>query len=209
MHFSTVFTSSLLLLGSAANAYQGQTIKENNKLWGHGGRPHTLNHHKRQATASAPAAASTTPKQPDSACKHTALTRQCWSNGFSIATDFDTKWPDTGVIRKYNFQITNTTCNPDGNGARYCLLVNNQMPGPTIFADWGDNVEITVTNNMPHNGTSIHWHGMRQLGTVTEDGVNGITECPIAPGDSKTYRWRATQYGSSKLWSLISLACKY
>ena len=29
------------------------------------------------------------------------------------------------------------------------------------------------------------------------DGVSGITQCPIAPGKSFTYRWRATTYGSS------------
>lgn len=29
------------------------------------------------------------------------------------------------------------------------------------------------------------------------DGVNGITQCPIAPGDSFTYNWTALQYGSS------------
>jgi FtsP/CotA-like multicopper oxidase with cupredoxin domain len=59
---------------------------------------------------------------------------------------------------------------------------------------------VTVTNNMAHNGTSIHWHALRQLNTVSEDGVNGITECPIAPGDTRVYRWRATQYGSCELY---------
>lgn len=29
------------------------------------------------------------------------------------------------------------------------------------------------------------------------DGVNGVTECPIAPGDNFTYTFRAMQYGSS------------
>jgi hypothetical protein len=30
----------------------------------------------------------------------------------------------------------------------------------------GDKLVIHVTNNLQHNGTTIHWHGMRQLGTV-------------------------------------------
>lgn len=207
MHFSSVFTSGLVLFSSAAAAFKAETIKENNKLWGAGGRPTTLSYHKRQAPSGsiAPpasgsgAVASATPSRAaDGNCRHTALTRQCWGNGFSIATDFDTKWPETGVTRRYNWQITNTTCNPDGGAERYCLLINNQLPGPTIFADWGDFVEVSVTNNLPHNGTSIHWHAIRQLNTVSEDGVNGITECPIAPGDTRVYRWRATQYGSCK-----------
>lgn len=50
---------------------------------------------------------------------------------------------------------------------------------------------------MGDNGTSIHWHGIRQLNTNTQDGVNGITECPLAPGDSKTYTFVATQFGTS------------
>lgn len=89
--------------------------------------------------------------------------------------------------------LRNTTCNPDGGGERTCLLVNDQYPGPTIEAsklacdtprlaaayslDWGDTLSITVNNLMEDNGTSIHWHGIRQLNSVGEDGVNGITEC--------------------------------
>ena len=29
------------------------------------------------------------------------------------------------------------------------------------------------------------------------DGVNGVTQCPIAPGDSFNYTFRAMQYGSA------------
>jgi FtsP/CotA-like multicopper oxidase with cupredoxin domain len=29
------------------------------------------------------------------------------------------------------------------------------------------------------------------------DGVNGVTQCPVAPGDSFNYTFRAMQYGSS------------
>lgn len=58
-------------------------------------------------------------------------------------------------------------------------------------------LSITVTNNMKNNGTSMHWHGIRQLNSVGSDGVNGITECPIAPGQSKTYTFQATQFGTS------------
>lgn len=39
--------------------------------------------------------------------------------------------------------------------------------------------------------------GIRQNQTMHMDGVNGVTQCPIAPGDSMEYKFRATQYGSS------------
>ncbi len=44
-------------------------------------------------------------------------------------------------------------------------------------ADWGDTLSITVKNSMQNNGTGVHWHGIRQLGSVGMDGTNGITEC--------------------------------
>jgi FtsP/CotA-like multicopper oxidase with cupredoxin domain len=128
----------------------------------------------------------------DGACKNGAFTRQCWSSGYSVADDFDLKWPNTGVTRKYNFAITNTTCAPDGI-KRNCMLINGQYPGPTIFANWGDMIQVTLTNKLQNNGTGLHWHGIRQLNTNSQDGAPGLTECPLAPGDSKTYKFQATQ----------------
>jgi len=77
------------------------------------------------------------------------------------------------------------------------VAFNGTIPGPAIIADWGDNLIIHVTNNMEHNGTAIHWHGIRQLGSLEYDGVPGVTQCPIAPGTTYTYRFKATQYGST------------
>jgi FtsP/CotA-like multicopper oxidase with cupredoxin domain len=77
------------------------------------------------------------------------------------------------------------------------LTFNDQIPGPTIEANWGDTIRVHVTNELQDNGTSVHWHGFRQLNSNDQDGVNGITECPTAPGDSKTYEFQATNYGTS------------
>src|SRR5690349_16814612 len=40
----------------------------------------------------------------------------------AASTDTYTSWPNTGNIVSYDLKITNTTCNPDGNGARVCML---------------------------------------------------------------------------------------
>jgi len=45
--------------------------------------------------------------------------------------------------------------------------------------------------------TAFHWHGIRMLNNNVNDGANGVTECPIPPGASKVYRFRAEQYGTS------------
>ncbi|KAI6868754.1 Laccase-3, partial [Hortaea werneckii] len=149
------------------------------------------------STSTKTSSATTSTRTADSSCKNTAFTRQCWGNGFSIAADFDNKWPVTGKTRYYDLTFTNGTGSPDGGPSRPLFLINNQFPGPTIYADWGDTVQVTVHNKLEANGTGIHWHGIRQKNSNTEDGVPGITECPLAPGDTKVYTFVATQYGTS------------
>ncbi|KAM0515152.1 hypothetical protein ACHAPS_009185 [Verticillium nonalfalfae] len=87
------------------------------------------------------------------------------------------------------------------------MAVNGSIPGPTIFADWGDTVTVHVTNSLSTslNGTSIHFHGMRQNNTNQHDGVAAVTQCPVAVGESVTYTWKATQYGSSWYHSHFAL----
>ncbi|RMY92653.1 hypothetical protein D0862_09427 [Hortaea werneckii] len=104
--------------------------------------------------------------------------------------------PITCKTREYNFEVTNTTLSPDGI-ERLVLAVNGQMPGPAITANWGDDIVVHVKNSMQNNGTTIHWHGLRQNYTNEMDGVPSITQCPIAPGDSMTYRFKASSYGTS------------
>ena len=91
----------------------------------------------------------------DSSCTNGQFTRACWGDGFSIATDFDLKFPTTGNTVTYNLEITNATCNPDGGPSKWCTLVNGQFPGPVIRATWGDHLVINVKNSMQHNGTSM------------------------------------------------------
>ncbi|KAI7182512.1 multicopper oxidase [Hortaea werneckii] len=104
--------------------------------------------------------------------------------------------PNTGVTRHYEFNVSRMDIAPDGvvkNG----LVVNGQFPGPTIEANWGDYIEVIVHNNLEDEGTSIHWHGLLQKDTPYMDGVPSVQQCPIAPGSSFTYRFKADLYGSS------------
>ena len=131
----------------------------------------------------------------DSTC-NTPSTRGSWCYGLNISTDPITTWPNTGAVCEYAFTITNTTVNYDGT-PRMALAVNGQVPGPPVICNWGDIVKITVSNKMTNNGTTIHWHGIRQLGTNPNDGVPGVTECALAPGDSRVYQFQASTYGTS------------
>ncbi|CUS13825.1 unnamed protein product [Tuber aestivum] len=136
-------------------------------------------------------------------CTNTADSRNCWSPGFDINTDYYTNTPKTGRTVEHKWSITNKTMALDGY-ERSVLVVNGQYPGPALEANWGDYIVVHITNELT-SGTGIHWHGARMLGTPDADGAIGVTQCPIAPGETYTYRWHATQYGTSWYHSHFSL----
>ena len=50
---------------------------------------------------------------------------------------------------------------------------------------------MNVYNSLENEAVSIHWHGMWQHGTPWMDGTSMITQCPILPSNSFTYRFIA------------------
>ncbi|KAL8354852.1 hypothetical protein RB601_000565 [Gaeumannomyces tritici] len=132
---------------------------------------------------------------------NTPSNRSCWvmDPSFDIHTDWAVRFPETGMVRQYDFTITEVDnfVGGDGQVKKKAMLINGQFPGPTIEADWGDRIRINVVNNLQTNGTGIHWHGMFQMNNNINDGVGGVTECPIPPGGgTRTYELLATQYGT-------------
>ena len=70
---------------------------------------------------------------------------------------------------------------------------NGQTPGPTIEAVEGDRVRIFVTNKLPEQ-TAVHWHGV--LVPNGMDGVSGLTQKGIQPGETFKYEFTLKQHGT-------------
>jgi multicopper oxidase len=88
---------------------------------------------------------------------------------------------------------------PDGavkNGGM--ILVDDSLPGPMIRVREGETVVVRLRNELPEP-TTIHWHGMTQLGTWQMDGVANISQEPIPPGQTFEYRFKAEPAGTH-LW---------
>jgi len=94
----------------------------------------------------------------------------------------------------YELNLTWEPVAPNGH-VRNAILMNGQFTGPALELNQGDNVEIVVNNCLPF-AVTIHFHGIAQIGTPWSDGVPGISQRPIQPGQSFLYRWTATDYGS-------------
>ena len=74
-----------------------------------------------------------------------------------------------------------------------CWGYNGQTPGPTIEAQEGDYVRIYVTNHLPEP-TSVHWHGLLLPNGM--DGVSGLNQKAIPPGETYRYEFRLRQHGT-------------
>jgi FtsP/CotA-like multicopper oxidase with cupredoxin domain len=70
---------------------------------------------------------------------------------------------------------------------------NGQSPGPTIECVEGDRLRIFVTNKLPEY-TTIHWHGVHLPHGM--DGVAGITQPPIQPGETWVYEFDMQRAGT-------------
>src|SRR6266566_2640043 len=74
-----------------------------------------------------------------------------------------------------------------------CWGYNGQSPGPTIEVVEGDRVRIYVTNKLPEP-TSVHWHGILLPNGM--DGVAGLNQKAIPPGETFKYEFTLRQHGT-------------
>ncbi len=74
-----------------------------------------------------------------------------------------------------------------------CWGYNGSTPGPTIEAVEGDRIRILVTNRLPEH-TTVHWHGI--LLPSGMDGVGGLSQPHIKPGETFAYEFTLQQHGT-------------
>ncbi len=67
------------------------------------------------------------------------------------------------------------------------------LPGREIRVRRGDVIEARLVNKLPA-ATTIHWHGLAVPNAV--DGVPGVTQAAVSPGNGFTYRFTASTPGT-------------
>jgi len=73
------------------------------------------------------------------------------------------------------------------------MTYNGQVPGPEIRLKEGERVRIVLRNALPEP-TTVHWHGVNVPNPM--DGVPGITQKAVQPGETFTYEFEATPAGT-------------
>ncbi len=74
-----------------------------------------------------------------------------------------------------------------------CWGYNGQVHGPTFEAVEGDVARVYVTNRLPV-ATTVHWHGFFLPNGM--DGVGGLNQQPIPPGETYVYEFPIRQNGT-------------
>lgn len=86
-------------------------------------------------------------------------------------------------------------------------LYDGLSPGPEIRVRRGERVKVRLANQLP-DPTSIHWHGIRIDNAM--DGVAGLTQAAVAPGNTFDYDFIAPDAGTywyhahNKSWDQVA-----
>jgi FtsP/CotA-like multicopper oxidase with cupredoxin domain len=73
------------------------------------------------------------------------------------------------------------------------MAYNGQVPGPEIRLKEGERVRIVLKNSLSEP-TTIHWHGVDVPAPM--DGVPGISQSPVRPGEAFIYEFEAKPSGT-------------
>lgn len=83
---------------------------------------------------------------------------------------------------------------------------NDTLPGPEIRARRGERIKVRLINNL-EEPSSVHWHGIRIDNAM--DGVSGLTQDPVQPGDTFEYDFAVPDAGTywyhahNKSWNQV------
>ncbi|MDX1605367.1 MAG: multicopper oxidase domain-containing protein, partial [Candidatus Competibacterales bacterium] len=70
---------------------------------------------------------------------------------------------------------------------------DGRAPGPELRVRQGEPLQVRVENTLDQP-TSVHWHGIRLPNAM--DGVAGLTQAPIRPGEGFTYAFTPPDAGT-------------
>ncbi|MDO8750614.1 MAG: multicopper oxidase domain-containing protein [Dehalococcoidia bacterium] len=99
----------------------------------------------------------------------------------------------TGVLRSYDLVVKRAPWELLPSVTVQAITYNGTVPGPTIRVKEGDTLRVVVRNELDQD-SSIHWHGLHVPNAM--DGVPGVTQPPVRPGETFAYEFVAPHAGT-------------
>src|SRR5918911_5429917 len=99
------------------------------------------------------------------------------------------------ATKEYRLAAQAATVNLTGDGYPDTAVwaYDGTVPGPELRVRQGEPLRITVVNKLGEDST-VHWHGIRLPNAM--DGVPGLTQKPIRPGESFVYEFTPPDAGT-------------
>lgn len=102
-------------------------------------------------------------------------------------------WQLKDGAKQFNLTAAPISWTTEPGKVKQAFAINGTIPAPTIRVNEGDKVRIVFHNNMSE-GSSLHWHGMELPNS--QDGVPGLTQPEVEPGQTFTYEFTAVSTGT-------------
>jgi FtsP/CotA-like multicopper oxidase with cupredoxin domain len=97
------------------------------------------------------------------------------------------------TVRDFYFSASQAKVNLGAGPDFIAWTYNGRIPGPEIRVKEGEIIRVVLKNYLPE-GTTIHWHGIPIVNAM--DGVPGVTQEVVKPGDTFVYEFEAKPAGT-------------
>ncbi len=98
-----------------------------------------------------------------------------------------------GDVKVFELTARETLWEVEPGVWREAMAYNDQVPGPEIRVGLGERIRIVFNNELPES-SAIHFHGL--VVPYTEDGVPGLTQPLVLPGETYVYEFTTRNTGS-------------
>ncbi|CAH1207730.1 Cell division protein FtsP [Paenibacillus auburnensis] len=112
----------------------------------------------------------------------------------SIACESIVAGETTAPTREFELLAASTSLQLDNGKRVEAWTFNGGSPGPVLRVKEGDRVVVKLRNLDIKDGVTIHWHGVNV--PCSQDGVAGVTQNAVAPGEQFTYTFIASEPGT-------------
>jgi FtsP/CotA-like multicopper oxidase with cupredoxin domain len=113
--------------------------------------------------------------------------------GLSVDVGGDDAFSPTGKLVEYELMATQAPWEIVSGVTTIAVTYNGTVPGPLLRVTEGDTLRVSLRNELSEP-TTIHWHGVHVPSEM--DGVTGVSQAPVMPGESFTYEFIASHAGT-------------
>lgn len=114
--------------------------------------------------------------------------------GNSVSCADLTESPSNAPVKTFTLTAAKTAIKLNSGRTAEAWTYNGSTPGPELRVKEGDRVVVKLANKDIEKGVSIHWHGV--VLPCSQDGVPGVTQDTVWPGETFTYEFIARHPGT-------------